>query len=438
MANPVSGMAASIRAATESEAFDLAGHDAVNINHTIQDAFSQPFPLDDMLRITFVVGAGKLSRQKYDDKAMQTVTSALRQLDPPFAEDRGASCVNECGGSYKTQHDTGKNLFTVVVFPRLAERAEDQAADGRAGSSAPSGEYPISFPLVEGTPEHTVLVASEETFQKMAPSMCPSWSEKKVCSELMKAALDTVEKMDAKLMTGTPLSDDENGFYDEVGGATSLGTKAECMKKLMHQQVESGGLTKQELDKLLQQVCDKIDAFNADIDEAMQKSHEKRASKLTAQKEKAVARKTMLEGHTAQPPQRLKHEARLVKLRKQLQPLVKLEQSAHGRLLTMKETKELAAMDDIMEEISELEEASRGWFEDDDAFEVRLEASRKKHAAAAKASGKSASGGKGKKPGTGSRSINSANTTWLTPGGLAAKQSALGKKAAKKKAQPSA
>ena len=70
-----------------------------------------------MIRITFVVGGGKLSRQKYDEKAMQTVTLALRELS--FVEDRGASCVNECGGCYKTQHDTAKNVFTVVVFPRL-------------------------------------------------------------------------------------------------------------------------------------------------------------------------------------------------------------------------------------------------------------------------------------------------------------------------------
>lgn len=418
MTNAVSGMAASIRAATESETFDLAGHDATNINQTIKDAFSQPFDLDEMIRITFITGAGKLGRSKYDDKAMPTMTSALRQFD--YVEDRGASCVNECGGSYKTQHDTGKNLLTVVVFPRLVEAADD-------GDGAPSDQYPLAFPLVEGSPEHTILLASEGTFEKMAPSMCPSWTEKKSCTEFLKAATETIEKLDAKLMSGTPLSDDENGLYDAVGGVHTIAAKSECLKKLMHQQVEKGSLTRLELDQLLAQVCDKIDTFAAEIDAALQKSQEKKVAKLNAQNGKAEARKQMLEGLTAQPPHNLKKEAQITKLNKQLKPLLKLEQSTKGRLLSVKESKELGVMEDILEEISELEEASCGWFEDGEAFHVRLEASRKKNAAVASNSTKAASSGKGKKPGTGSRS---ANTTFVTPGGLAAKQTALGKKAA--------
>lgn len=65
----VSGMAASIRAAAESETFDLAGHSPASIENIVTSAFSTPFSLPEMIRITFVVGAGKLSRQKYDDKA---------------------------------------------------------------------------------------------------------------------------------------------------------------------------------------------------------------------------------------------------------------------------------------------------------------------------------------------------------------------------------
>ena len=389
-----------------------------------------------MIRITFVTGAGKLARSKYDEKAGQKLTAALRELD--YVEDRGASCVNECGGSYKTQHDTGKNLFTVVVFPKLEENAEDQAENGGGGGtggSSPSQEYPIWLPLTEGTPVHTVLLASDETFQKMASSMVPSWSEKKFCSEVLKAALETVQLLDAKLMTGTPLSDDENEFYEEVGGAESISAKGDRIKNLMHQQVEQGDLSRHELDKLLQQVSEKIDTFNEEIDTAMQKSQEKKAAKLSAQKEKAEARNKMLEGHNANPPSQLKHHAEIMKLRKQLQPLLKIEASAKGRLMTMKETKAMAEKDELEEQISELEEASRGWFEEEEVFQVRVEASRKKQSASA-SSKKSAPSGKGKTPGSGSRSTG--NTTWLTPGGLASNQAALGKKsAAKKKSKPS-
>lgn len=398
----------------------------------MNDAFSQPFQLDQMIRITFVVGAGKLGRSKYDAKTGMHVTSALKELG--FVEDRGASCVNECAGSYKSQHDTGKNLFTVVVFPKLAAAAEPQDAQNGGETSY---EYPIPIPLVEGTPVHTILLASEDTFQKMAStSMCPTWDEKKMCSEVLKLGMETLQSIDNKLMTGTALSEQENAFYDETGGVLAITAKAEYLKKLMASQVEDGKLMQHELDRLLQQVEEKIDAFNADIDEATQRSQEKKVAKLTAQKEKAVARKKMLKGHTAQSPKQLKHEAQIMTLSKQLQPLLKLESTAKGRLLSMKETKQLAAKDEMMEEISQLEEASQGWFEDEDAFHIRLEASRKKRAAASKTA-KTTSGGKGKKPGTGSRSM--ATSAWLTPGssGVGAKQAAAGKKAtATKKSKP--
>jgi hypothetical protein len=419
---PVSGMAASIRAAVESETFDLAGHSGSNIENTVTSAFSDPFSLTGMIRITFVVGAGKLSRQKYDDKAMQFVTSALKKLG--YVEDRGASCVNECGGSFKTQHDTGKNLFTVVVFPKLVERSGDRVDDVDSGCLME--QYAVAFPLTEDTPEHKVLLASEATFEKMAPSVCPSWSEKKACSDVLKAAWDTVNKMDSKLMTGTPLLDDEQEFYDAVGGSAVIGTKMDFLKKSMQQQVESGSLTSSELDKLLQQVTDRIDSLNDEIQTATQQSKEKRVANLNIQKEKALARKKMLEGLNPQSPHVLKHDSQIMKLKKQLQPLIKLEQSAKGRLLTMKETKELAAKDEILEEIAELEDASRGWFEDEESFQVRLDISRSRKVPGSGAS--KTSSGAGKKPGTGSRSTAS----WVTPGGLAAKQAAVGKNAVAK------
>ncbi len=392
-----------------------------------------------MIRITFVVGGGKLSRQKYDEKAMQTVTLALKELN--FVEDRGASCVNECGGCYKTQHDTAKNVFTVVVFPRLVGLQDDMmAGSGRGEGQSESSQhekYPIPIPLVEGTAVHSILLASDETFQKMVPSICPSWTEKKVCSEVLNLALETVERLDAKLMSGSPLTDAELTFYDELGGAASIGAKLERIKKLMQKQVEEGVLTREELDRLLQQVEDKINGLSDDIDDAVQKSQEKKAANLTAQKEKAEARKCMLKGHTAQPPPALKNESQIMKLRKQVQPMLTLEQTSKGRLLTMKETKELAAKDEILEEISQLEEASRGWFEDDDSFQVRLGVSRKKKVAVSSSSGsKTVSGGKGKAPGTGSRSMNASNFAWHTSGANAPRQAALGKKTAVAKSKP--
>ena len=91
----------------ESVTFDLAGQSVSSVTNTIQSAaFGEPFSLEQMIRITFVKGAGKLGRQKYDENAAKAVSSTLRELG--FQEDRGASCVLECAGSFKLQHNTGK------------------------------------------------------------------------------------------------------------------------------------------------------------------------------------------------------------------------------------------------------------------------------------------------------------------------------------------
>ena len=66
---------------TESETFDLAGQNVTTIiTNTIQSAFRDPLPTTEMVRITFVTGAGKLGRQKYDDGAAKAVTLTLREL----------------------------------------------------------------------------------------------------------------------------------------------------------------------------------------------------------------------------------------------------------------------------------------------------------------------------------------------------------------------
>merc|ERR1719491_1686630 len=113
---------------------------------------------------------------------------------------------------------------------------------------------------------------------------------------------------------------------------------------------------------MLKQVSERLDALKKDIVSAVQHSHGKKAAKLRAQKEKALARKKMLEGYSPQALRKLKHEAEIAKLQKKLQPLLKMEKSFKGRMLSLKETKEMAAKDELEIEIESLEEASRGLF----------------------------------------------------------------------------
>eukprot|EP00957_Ditylum_brightwellii_P047896 3637589-Ditylum_brightwellii.AAC.1 len=93
---------------------------------------------------------------------------------------------------------------------------------------------------------------------------------------------------------------------------------------------------------------------------------------------KAVQRKCLLESIDPVSPHKLKYEPEIGKLRKELATLLRVEANAKGRLLTVKETQTLSRKDEILDEIEELEFASRGWFEDDGTFKLRVEASRSK------------------------------------------------------------
>ena len=125
------GLSASIRSAQESETFDLAGLSVETISSAIEGAFTDPLPVlsisssasshpsdADTLRLTLVVGAGKQARQRYDDGAAKAVTAALERCG--YTESRSGG-----RGTYKMQHDTGKNLRTVVVCPLVAAAAAD-------------------------------------------------------------------------------------------------------------------------------------------------------------------------------------------------------------------------------------------------------------------------------------------------------------------------
>ena len=137
MTEEVHSVAKQIRTSSEAvERYDLAGYDEKQVTSLISDAFGAPLEGKDPVKITFVVGAGKGGRQKYNESLTKFLTAALQKLE--FTEDRGASACIECFGTFKQQHDTAKNLLFMHVFPRV-NIAEEGAAD-TDGSSAHSIE----------------------------------------------------------------------------------------------------------------------------------------------------------------------------------------------------------------------------------------------------------------------------------------------------------
>jgi hypothetical protein len=353
-------MAASIRSSTESETFDLGGQSVLTITNIIHDAFSQPFPLNEMIRITFVTGAGKLERQKYDPDAAKAVSSTLRDLG--FEEDRGASCVIECGGSFKLQHDTGKNLKTVVVFPKVEENID-------AFSGSVQSHYVQKSLLEEGSPESIIAVSSKDAFERIFTSKCPSWSQKKKMLQVIESLKSMINDIDQELLKGVPINDEQQTFYDSVS-LDSLELKETIVKKKMQAHVENGNITKQELDILKDQVSQRLESLEKEVKESSGKP--KKIEKLQSLKQKAEQRRDLLSKIQPKNPHKLRNDAEIQKLLKELAPLQKVEDDAKGRLMTVKETQLVGRKNEILEQIVQLENSSRDWFESDEAFQARV------------------------------------------------------------------
>lgn len=304
-----------------------------------------------MIRITLVTGAGKLARQKYDDNAAKAVTTALRELG--FEEDRGASCVKECAGSFKLQHDTGKNLKTVVVFPRIQADAS-QSADDKNGGLASSPDGSISLLLPKGSPQEMIALSSKSVFENMVKSRCQTWSQKKGCSSVIVEIKTLLEKLEEKLLQGNPLSETEQTFFDQVS-AVALDEKQTYVKDQMHSQVDDGFITASEKAQLLAQVTERLETITKEIVDAEKSNQGKKVEKLKLAKEKAEARKNKITNISPKPLPTLKHQAEIFQLRTELKPLLDLEEGAKGRLLSIKETQSLARKEEILEEIANLE-----------------------------------------------------------------------------------
>ena len=329
----------------ESETFDLAGHGISTIEKQIHDGFAESLPLSEMIRLTFITGAGKLGRQKYDEGAAKAVTSTLRELG--YEEDRGASAVLECGGTFKLQHDTGKNLKTVVVFPRVTGGVGEKEMEAlKLNSTKPL--------LAEDSPAYKLAHSSFDVFKRNIPNKCPSWSQTKGCVAALNSINESLQGLESKLMSGTVLTDAEQVFYDSVS-LSSIEEKLSFVRERMHELVEAGDITADERRILLEQVNEKIKSFDTEIEQAQKETKMKRVENLQAKRLSFQDRKKHVESIAPKPLHSLKHEAEIHKLRKELLPIEEIEEKAKGRLMTLKENQSVAKKDEILEKISELE-----------------------------------------------------------------------------------
>jgi len=198
----LSGLAASIRGSKESTTFDCASITPSSLSNSIKLSLSSPLPLTYMIRLTFIVGAGKLNRSRYHDTLLRTVCHTL-QFNLHYTEDRGASCIYECSGTYKIQHDTGKNIRIVLVFPFIT---------GPNVSTLHINDN--KFKLYDQLTEEILVQLSMKSFSEKIELMCPTWIQKKRCYlELLKEQ-SKYSIIQQKVFTGQKLTSYEQNVYN--------------------------------------------------------------------------------------------------------------------------------------------------------------------------------------------------------------------------------
>jgi hypothetical protein len=335
----LSGLAGEIRRLTESEQIDLAGYTEQRVRDTLTPALSAPLEGPKaMIRITFVVGGGKLVRSKYNDDLLKWVTTTMRDLG--YEDDKSAAETFDSQGTFKYQHDTGANLKYVIVYPHVA-CSRQTTASGEGDASGPPSENTRS-------PEFLVTSASTSTLQEIVAAKAVSWKQKKGCLKVLQAGVEAFKAVESKLFSGQPLTDSEQFIYDNNSGCDE--EKIAWLQSAVKAHVTDGRLTKREKQELLDGIVANLES-------------EKDEKKLAALK----TRKDNVE--KASPiTYALKYGSEVVKLRVRLMAMNTLELRGKTNSLTLADLKTLEEKDSVIEQISRYENASRCWFQDEEEF----------------------------------------------------------------------
>lgn len=292
---------------------------------------------------------------------------------------------------------TGKNVKTVVVFPRITGVHDEEDVQEELDEE--------NELIPKGSIGYKIAVSPMVTFTNMLSQHCPTYLQKKRCMRTLSGLITVEASIENKLMVGQQLDSSEQVFYDS---ATDLKEKMEHVQKEAAKHIDEGNVTAEEKKILVEMNEKKINSL----------MKEGNSAEVAEQLKKALARKDSLSrieisSDSSLPPLRL--ETQINTLRKKMVPLQALEEASHQRYLSIAETAALSDMDDLQSEIERLEAASCGWFEEEEVFAMRVQASRDRFESMIAA--RSAKKGGGAK--SGARSIGSSaggSTKWILPG----------------------
>lgn len=313
--------------------------------------------------------------------------AALREIG--FSEDRSAAETFDSQGTYKQQHDTGQNLKYLIVYPHVI-----CASSLKAGGTSEGAQVIVDTQ----SPQYIVNACELVTFKEIVNSKTQAWRQRKRLLKSVQDSSENFKSIEAKLITGAPLSAQEQAAYDTNSGADD--DKIAWVQMVIKEMVDGGFLTASEKDELLTSLASNIAQIQSEITEAREESKPKKVEKLEEKKKGVAERKSKVEA-IAPIHHRLKHSEDILRLRLRLLPLIALEDKGRSMSLTMADLKNLEQKGEIEEAIFQLETASRCWFEDEQEFQERCELEAKE------ARTKYAKSQAGKKPSSGVKKASS-------------------------------
>ncbi len=340
----LSGMAGEIRAALESEQFDLAGYTEQRVTDLMTNSFSLPLTAPEkMIKFTFVVGGGKLVRAKYNEDMPKWINAALRSIG--YETDNSAAETFDSQGTFKQQHDTGKNLIYIHVYPKVTCSAPASTDKEGGGNGAA---------MDTKSPEYLCIASQLDMFKDIVQKKLPFWRQRKACLKILQDSHAAYEMVEQKMCAGQPLTPADTAIYEMNSGQDA--EKIAYLQAEIKALVDAGQLVATEKEDLLKSLA-------ANIAESEAAGQGKKAESIKAKKD-ALEKLKPIVG-------RLRHGDEIQKRRMKLLSLQALEDKGRSMSLTIADLQVLGEKGEIEEEVAGYEAASRGWFERDDEFLAR-------------------------------------------------------------------
>ncbi|KAJ1620253.1 hypothetical protein T492DRAFT_635296 [Pavlovales sp. CCMP2436] len=379
----LAGLAKTLREQIDKqEEYDLDNYSEEAAGELMGACFAMTHPSVAPIRCTFVIGGGKSTRGRYEPNLYRGIAAALKAIG--FEEDNGAALGST--GAFKSQHDTGRNIKVVHVFPLIFNGGGDEVAGGEATGSG------AAVPLEADSPLYRLITAeSEEAFAALcAEGKLLSYAQLQACNKALAPYLALLKDVDAKMMGGQPLSAAEEAWA-AISSAETLQQKAGWVQAQMKVLVAKGELSTEEKRQLMQASTPKLEAIELEMATAQSEGKEKRVAALGKQREALIGLRAAAE--KSKPPNRALPPTvatEVANLWAQCLKLRTFEASAkrNQQLLTIEQARAVGQLPELAERIADLAEHARGWFESDEALKARVALAKANGSAAAERAAK--------------------------------------------------